>query len=642
MSTPNYSAVLQTLGRQGLAALVLPFLQRHAPFDRLQGAAQDFLAQHLEHVFFPRHSEILTPDAGAVAYFYLIEQGQVRCRPRAEVPESLLQSGECFPIGALVAGQASDATYSAIEDCFCYRLSAENFQHLLVLSPEFSQYCTRTLAGQLAEARQTLQTLSARRSSEQRSLHSPLSEVGARHPLAVPAETPIQAALELMSTHQVGSLAVIDRDNKPIGIFTRHDVLDRVVLAGTPPETTLAQVMSEKPCTLSEHATAYDAELAMAAQRIRHILVVDGDGRLSGVISERDLVALQRSSPWQIRQAIEAAANVAGLQRAAGDVRRLARSMLGQGIGSPQMTQFISALNDALTRRVLEINLEQHDLYGIDWCWLAFGSEGRDEQTFSTDQDNGIVFVCNDFSDRDQLKLRLIEFARDVNVDLDRCGFPLCQGNIMASNPQWCLTVEEWQEQFSTWVRSPEPVALLNATIFFDFRPLFGQHELAERLRRHLLNLTTSTPLFLRAMAHNALDVEPPLATFRDFRTDLEPGHPGKIDLKKYGSRIFVDVARILALATGVPSTNTEQRLKLAAARLNTRLDEVDAAVEAFDFIQMLRLRCQPSASEGLHDNANLMAPERLNELDRHILKESFRQAKKLQLRLKLDYQTGS
>ena len=348
-----------------------------------------------------------------------------------------------------------------------------------------------------------------------------------------------------------------------------------------------------------------------------------------------------KSATDALKDHVDAAKQAFDLRQSAADVRQLAFNMLAQGIGAEQLTQFISALNDALTRRIIALNLERHDFSGIAWCWLAFGSEGRDEQTFSTDQDNGIVFACDDFHDREELKLRFLAFAREVNADLDRCGFPLCKGNIMASNPQWCLSLDEWKEQFSKWIRVPQPEALLNATIFFDFRALYGQADLAESLRRHLLDLTASNALFLRAMAHNALDVGPPLGTFRDFVTDLDPDHPGRIDLKKYGARLFVDAARIYALATGVHNTNTVQRLRLAAARQNAKAEEVGAMVEALHFIQLLRLRHQYLEGEPGRQGDNHIDPEQLNELDRRILKESFRQARKLQNRLKLDYQVN-
>jgi CBS domain-containing protein len=341
----------------------------------------------------------------------------------------------------------------------------------------------------------------------------------------------------------------------------------------------------------------------------------------------------------QIRQSIEGASDIHALKQAGADVRQLALNMLAQGVGAEQLTQFISALNDTVTRRVLQLNLAEHDLYGIEWAWLAFGSEGRDEQTFSTDQDNGIVYLCTDIQNRDELELRLLAFAQDVNRDLDSVGFTYCKGNIMACNPDLCLTLEAWEEKFSRWIGEPEPQALLNASIFFDFRALYGATHLGDRLRLSLLAQTRDNPLFLRMMAANAMQVSPPLGKIRDFLTDLEPDQPGCIDLKKYGARIFIDAARIFALASGVHNTNTVQRLKLSSQRMGVKAEEVAAIIEGFNFIQLLRLRHQHFETERGRAGDNYINPDQLNELDRRILKEAFRQARKLQQRLKLDYQ---
>lgn len=630
-------------GSRRLAEFVQDFLRRHPPFNRMAAEALDFLAMRLEQVFFPAGSEILCPEGGVVAHFYIVEHGKVQARQAGEVRVTeygvlTLGPGECFPIGAVSARRASTNRYTALEDCFCYRLPAADFVELQTLSPEFNQFCTQYIASLLVQSRQQLQQQFAQRAGEQQTLNSPLSGIGSRQPVTVAPATPIRQALELMAERQVGSLVVCE-GMRPVGIFTQSDLLRRVVLADVDQQAAIATVMTPDPAMLDEHATAYDAMLAMAGRHIRHLCVVDAGGRLSGVVSERDLFTLQRTGLRQIRQRIETAADLAALQAAADDVRQLACNMLAQGIGSQQLTQFVSALNDALTRRILDLRRAAHDLAGVRWCWLAFGSEGRDEQTFSTDQDNGIVFAAAP-EERETLRSRLLAFAHAVNHDLDACGFTLCKGNIMASNPQWCLTLPEWEEQFAAWVRNPVPEALLNATIFFDFRPLAGDAELAEAMRHHLMGLTTQHPIFLKAMAANALDTAPPLGTFRDFRTDLEADHPGKIDLKKYGVRLFVDVARIYALASGVPVTNTAQRLRQSGAALKVRAEEVEASIEALDFIQLLRLRhqvleCPPGQGD------NLIAPESLNELDRRILKEAFRQARKLQSRLKLDYQAG-
>lgn len=637
---------LRQNGQQRVAANTLVFLRKHAPFNKMQPAALQRFADKAQVAFYPAGSEIVGPDSGNVRYFYLIQSGQVQARQAGEVTVTeysilTLGAGESFPIGAVTAGRPSTNVYLAIEDTFCYQLPAEDFMALMVSSPEFNLFCTQYIASLLNQSRQQLQLQFAQKASEQQTLNSPLAGIGSRSPVTIAPNTAVRQALEIMSTSRVGSLVITGDDRKPLGVFTRSDLLDRVVLADLPHTAPISQAMSVTPFMLEEHATAYDAMLAMATHGIRHVLVTDAEGHLTGVVSERDLFALQRVGLRQIRQSIESAPHVEALQQAAADVRQLSFNMLAQGVGAEQLTQFISALNDALTRRVIQLNLVNHNFEGIDWAWLAFGSEGRDEQTFSTDQDNGIVYVVPEGVTAEALKERFLAFANDVNKDLDRCGFPLCKGNIMASNPQWCLTIEKWKEQFTDWIRMPHPDALLNATIFFDFRPLFGKVELADIMRRHLLAQTSVNPMFLRAMAKNALDVEPPLGKIRDFLTDLEPGHPGKIDLKKYGSRIFVDVARIYALATGVHNTNSVQRLRLAAQRLSIRTEEINAVLEGLDFIQLLRLRHQYLEGEPGQQGDNLIDPDKLNELDRRILKESFRQARKIQSRLKLDYQVN-
>ena len=209
----------------------------------------------------------------------------------------------------------------------------------------------------------------------------------------------------------------------------------------------------------------------------------------------------------------------------------------------------------------------------------------------------------------------------------------------MASNPELCLTLEEWEEKFGNWVRTPEPQALLNATIFFDFRPLFGKFNLADRMRISLLRLTRGNPLFLRMLATNALSVIPPLGKIRDFVTDDDPEHPGTIDLKKFGARLFIDAARVFAMAHDVSATNTVQRIKLTAMLMNVSQDEAGAAIDAFNFVQLMRLRHQHAEQTHGREADNLIRPDELNEVERRILKEAFRQARKLQQRLKLDYQ---
>ncbi|HPT48984.1 MAG TPA: DUF294 nucleotidyltransferase-like domain-containing protein [Accumulibacter sp.] len=627
-----------------LVSACIGFLRAFSPFDRMDDGALRFLAESVRLVHYPQNAQILTGEMGVARTLYILHRGKVRVGSGSAAgyvsrASHTLIPGQCFSIEALMAQRPSFDTYLARDEVFCFELPADAFLALTEKSTVFNLFCTQHIAGLLSQSQQQLQQQVVQRAGEQKTMNSPLSTVVRREPVSVLPETPIRQVVELMADRHIGSMAVVDSERRPVGIFTLSDVLKRIVLPGVSLEQPIAVVMSPTPRTLPLAANAHDAALAMALHGIRHVLAVDEGGGLRGVVSEGDLFKLQGAGLRQIRHAIDAASSAEALLHAREDVRQLALTMLGEGVGAQEITQFISTLNDAVARRVLDLNLERHDLYGIDWAWLSFGSEGRDEQTFTTDQDNGIVYICTDIMDREQTQLRFLEFARDVNEDLDKCGFPLCKGNIMASNPDLCLTLEEWEERFAQWVRMPEPQALLNATIFFDFRPLYGRFNLAHRMRLALLRQTQSSPLFLRMLAQNALSVAPPLGRIRDFVTDADPEHPGTIDLKKYGVRLFTDAARVFALARQVEATNTVSRLKRGGALLNMSGEEISASVDAFNFIQFLRLRHQHFEQEQGRAGDNLIRPDELNEVERRILIESFRQARKLQARLRLDYQ---
>ena len=331
--------------------------------------------------------------------------------------------------------------------------------------------------------------------------------------------------------------------------------------------------------------------------------------------------------------AIAGAPDVATLVARSGEVRQLAVVLLHEEVGPALVTRVLSSLNDAIARRLLGLLQRRFRLPPARWCWLGLGSEGRLEQTLTTDQDNGLLFSATDDAEARQLRDLFLPFARAVNQALGECGFPLCDGEVMAGNPRWCLSLSEWLENFSTWVRTPEPEALLNAAIFFDFTPLGGDAELAARLRHALSDLTRGNEIFLRMMTVNALAASPPLGRLRDFVT--EEGSVGTIDLKKFGSRIFVDAARIQALGAGIAETGTAPRLRSAAAEGLMAAADAAAAVHAFHALQGIRLALQAGNSLDGKPPGNQIDPDRLNEFDRRVLLESLRQARRLQQRLK-------
>lgn len=331
----------------------------------------------------------------------------------------------------------------------------------------------------------------------------------------------------------------------------------------------------------------------------------------------------------------EGLAALSGVEQVGADLRAawqqlfLQQQTVGDGLSA---TQLISAVNDGLTARIIELVAARFRLPSVDWCWLAFGSEGRGEQTLVTDQDNGLVFEASDAREAAALRELFLPFAQEVNRQLALAGFSLCPGNIMAGNPDCCLSVDEWRERFLDWVRLPDPEALLGATIFFDLRPIHGNPQLAERLQRAYLALTANTPAFLHLMAGNALQVDVPL----NFRGEISGNDETALDLKKFASRIFVDAARILALGMGAKAVSTRDRL--AVIGQVAFANEYAAADVALGNILRLRLAHQLQQIQVGSDPADLLQPAKLHEMDRAILREALRQARRMQQRLKLHY----
>ncbi|MEI7843270.1 MAG: DUF294 nucleotidyltransferase-like domain-containing protein [Gallionellaceae bacterium] len=619
----------------------LTFFAVHAPFDRMEPAHLIWMLERMKLAYYAQGEVIVSPELATVQNFVVIKQGLVHgeqdvAHAAESDPWMELSEGECFPLGALIAQRAVASTYRAGADTFCYELPVADFHTLLGMSAPFRDFCTRRIANLLEHSKQIIQAQYTQSSAEQQSLTSPLASIIHRVPITCTPNTPVREVLARMHEWRLGSMIAIDEQHHPLGILTLPDVLERIALPQIDLDQPVIKVMTTQLSWLPPQALAYEAALVMAKHGFRHVLVVEND-KLVGLVSEKDLFALQRVGLREIGTTIRHAETVEVLQSAAGDIRSMAHSMMAQGVAPEQLTQFISTFNDLLTARVVELECKASGLLGTPLheglCWLALGSEGRFEQTLNTDQDNAIIFALPEGVTADQVRETLLPFARRINETLALCGFPLCKGEIMASNPKWCLSLEEWKRAFSAWISGGSPEALLHASVFFDFRSLYGAEKLAEDLRGWLARVAQDNSRFLHMMAENALRNRPPLGLVRDFVV----GKDNTIDLKVNGITPFVDAARIFGLASGSTQTNTIQRLRSSAAKLKLHSSEIEAWIDALLFIQVLRLRHhEEDCEQGELDN--LIDPKQLNELDRRILKEAFRQARKLQARLALEY----
>lgn len=428
-----------------------------------------------------------------------------------------------------------------------------------------------------------------------------ISQLVRREPLTCARGAPLRQVFEQMHACRLGSIVVVDAADMPLGILTRYDLISRVILPGVDLQAPIELVMSRDVISAPGHQTVLEAMVQMASHGIRHLPVLE-DGRLIGVLSESDLMAHQRQSLRSLSALIAQAASFRELNAVGRDVRGLAKRLFQEGLSATAVAKLMSHLNDTMTVRV--INLVQSDSRvmappTVPWAWLALGSEGRDEQTISTDQDNAIIF------EGDEALVPLFQgFARSVNEGLDAVGFPLCKGGVMAQHAKWCRTSMAWRAAMVEWFERPNPERILDAHTFLDFRSLYGDPSLAGSLRQWVCANVRGRPQFLRALAQDAMrtsvgELPSPVvfsALARWLRSRDLPSEwlsPSQMDIKKLCTAPVVAWARVLALMNGVATTSTDGRLAGLQRAGKLQLSESQAIREAFDLAQRYRLRAQ-------------------------------------------------
>lgn len=458
------------------------------------------------------------------------------------------------------------------------------------------------------------------------SLIGPETQVGhlvRKRPLVCLGSDSVRAALQAMDKIGVGSIVVVNTDEEPIGILTRYDLIRRIILPALDLASPIESVMTPNPIRIEANESVIEAMVLMATHRIRHLPVMRDDA-LVGVLSESDVMAHQRQSLRSLSSLIAKAVKFEELASVGLDIRRLAQRLIGEGLSATAVAKLMSHLNDAMTVRVIELVKADSKIMSpptVPWAWLALGSEGRDEQTIATDQDNAIIFEGDEV-----LQPLFQDFAKHVNEALDRVGFPLCKGGVMAQHAKWCRSDTGWREEISQWFERPTPQHLLDGHTFLDFRALYGAKELAIDLRDWVTERVVQHPQFLRELAQDSMRARvgelpnPVVFTYiaRWLRKRELPSEwlsPSRLDIKKHGTAPVVAWIRILALMNGVSVTSTDGRMGALQELGKLQLSESQAARRSFDLAQRYRLRAQLMGS----DNPNELP---LDDLSRFELEE--------------------
>jgi CBS domain-containing protein len=605
------------------------------PFSEMLPEHVDLFIESSKECYFAPDEMIVSPESGPVQSLYFIRKGSViGRRGLANEPGSAqeIETGDLFPVNAALAGRAVTGYYSASGDCFCLAISSDVMKKLSTLSTPFADYLNQRILKFLEQSRKVLQKTYASQVFSEQSLETPLGQLPRKKPLFVHPDTPLQDALLKMHERRVGSILVSNENNGLLGILTRYDILGRVTIPQVPMSTPIKDVMTPNVFSLTVLHSGQDAALMMSKHGIRHVPVMDGN-EIINVISERDLFATQRLSLKNISTSIRTAPELSDLVTCAKDIRTFARNLISQGVQARQLTGLISYLNDLVCEKLIDTSSKKHNLDPKEFAWIALGSEGRSEQTIATDQDNALVYAGKPSQD---VQAKYLAFAREVNEGLDACGYPLCKGNVMASNPEICLSEGEWVKKFEEWIYHGSAENLLKASIYFDFRLISGNPDLLVRMKQVILENAPGMERFMKQIAANSLRMQVPISWLGGLDTIKLDGKQC-IDLKINGTAIFVDTARVYSLDHAIEATNTRERLIAVGKALRVPENVYMGWVTGFEYLQMLRLSVQMD-NKPIGGNHNAVELSALNDVDRKILKESLRIARSFQHRLETDY----
>lgn len=616
---------------------IAEFLGRYPPFDALPVSELQRVAVSLEVAYYRAGTDIFR-FGDEIHDLCVIRSGSVEIYRRNGELYNRLSSGDLFgQLGLLMANRVRLPS-RAIEDSLIYFIPDAIFTDLSERYESFAYFVevdNRDLLKRVVSEQKQSNPLSGAR----------LSSILSRRLVTVSQYETIRRAALKMSEESVSSLLIVEdvtpledsgfRRQKLVGIITDRDLRNRVVAAGVDIDTPIAEVMTRTPITVSEDAFLFEAMLTMLRFNLHHLPVVANQQPV-GVIAISDLVRYESKSSLFIVSQIHRAQDLQELIQLSNEVDSCFVRMVKDDASAEMIGSAMSVIGRSFKQRLLELAEQQLGPPPVEYCFLALGSMARDEQLLVTDQDNALI-LSDDFDP--QLHGAYFEaLATRVNQDLAACGYKLCNGGIMAMNPQWRKTLSGWYDCFTTWIEDPDAEALLNCSIFFDLEGVAGRLQWADELNRFIVAKSRDSAKFLASMARNALLRTPPLGFFKNFVMEQDGEHRLTINLKRRGTAPLVDLIRVHALASGSTARNSFDRITdLTNSGLLPDGRATDLR-DAMEYLLTVRIRHQVEDIESGLVPDNTIEPDKLSSFERRNLKEAFNVISNAQRFLKYRY----
>ena len=610
------------------------FLRAHPPFDALAVDDVERVAASAELESHGAGDIVFAEGADAVQHLRVIRTGAVELATRGRVLD-VLAEGEVFGHGSLLSGLPPAFSARATENTLCYRIAADEARAVLS-APAGVRFVARSLLEEPTELHMLAREPAVNTADQ------PVGSLVRGEPAVCSPETTIRDAAKLMGAGP-GTAVVVDLGQEGFGILTDRDVRTRVVAGGLSGEEPVAAAMSAPAYTATADRRAGDVLAEMFERGLRHFPVLSPTGRVMGVVEDVDLVALRTRTSFYLRQRLATARSDEELVTMSRELRPMVISLYDAGVAAANVMAVYAVCVDALTRRLLMHALDRRGGVGADFAWLALGSQARREALPSSDVDSAIVWFDTPDGNGDETEPRaaLMELAHEVMGGMRACGLRMDENGVNADAAPFVRSLSSWQEVAQSWMIDPtQEKALILTSVIVDNRPVWGVHTgtpVADTFR-----LAASYPRLLRMLARFALSHRPPTRRFRGLVVEHRGEHPGTLDLKHGGLIPILDLARWGAMAAGVTSATTPERLRAAGEAGTLAPEDTHTLRDAFELINNLRLEHQVAQLRAGRQPDDYIDPEELSPLMRVQLRQAFRAVATIQKRVAAELDTGT
>lgn len=592
---------------------ILEALCQHAPFNEIADDPQlNDMTKEIEIQYVRAGEWVIAPSALNNTLFF-IRSGAIEVLSKEEKLIRRMNEGELFGYFSLLRGGKSSQSMRTIEDSLLYRIPARWFLKLYEENDNFSDFFELAREVRLRVAMDS-------QNSDVSLMTCPVVSLLRRPPISADISSDILTSAQIMTEHRVSSLLITENDEL-IGIVTDRDLRTRAVAKGLAYSTSIADIMTRDPIVMDSGDYASEAVLKMMERNVHHIPIVK-NGRPIGVVSTGDIIQKESHGSVYLISDIYKQTSIEGLKSISRKMTHTFTQLVVADANTQMIGNAMSHIGTAFVKRLLQLAEEKFGVPPVPYCFIALGSQAREEQTIKTDQDNALIL-----SDKYDKKIHgeYFEALTDwVCRHLDDCGYTLCTGDIMASNSRWRQPLKVWKENFSEWIQKPKAEALLRLSIFFDLRGIYGDKTLAKQLNQHIRQEAQQHSGFLTYMARNANQRKPPLGFFRQFVLDGEGEQSRTFNLKERGIAPIIDIVRVHALACGSDKLNTIERIEdIEAAGLLPDGRAKDLAL-ALEMIGMVRIRNQKDQIEAGEEPNNHVNPEHLSSFEKRHLRDAF------------------